>query len=139
VAAGGLYTAALADDGELYVWGQAMAGTPGELHCLATRGDDEDEYVKTVELGEGARVVDVGVGNAHVLVAVEAGESRAVWAAGDNQYGALGLGPEMEGREFVEEFTAVEALNGKRVKQMVCAGMSSFVVVEAESTDEIKE
>jgi hypothetical protein len=51
----------------------------------------------------------------------------------------LGLGPEMEGREFVEEFTAVEALNGKRVKQMVCAGMSSFVVVEAESTDEIKE
>ncbi|KAF2447309.1 RCC1/BLIP-II [Karstenula rhodostoma CBS 690.94] len=133
VAAGGLYTAALADDGELFVWGQAVAGTPGELRCLADRGDDDDEFVATVEVGEGARVTEVAVGAAHVLVAAERGGSRGVWAAGDNRYGALGLGVDMEASEFVDEFVAVEGLRGKRVKQMVCGGMSSYVVVETES------
>ncbi|OAG06966.1 uncharacterized protein CC84DRAFT_1163244 [Paraphaeosphaeria sporulosa] len=133
VAAGGLYTAALAEDGELFLWGQAMAGTPGELRCLANKSDDDDEYVRTVDLGEGASVVDLAVGAGHVLVAVERGESREVWAAGDNRNHALGLGMEMKGRDFVNEFVAIEGLKGEWVKQMVCAGMSSYVVVKADS------
>lgn len=139
VAAGGLYTAALADDGELFMWGQAIAGTPGELRCLVDRDDDDDEYVRTVSVGEGVRVVDVAVGPVHVLVAGEGGGSKWVWAAGDNRHGALGLGVEMEGKEFVEEFVVVEGLKGKRVKQMVCAGMSSYVVVKADSKDKSEE
>ncbi|KAJ4356181.1 uncharacterized protein N0V89_004211 [Didymosphaeria variabile] len=133
IAAGGLYTAALADDGELYLWGQAAAGSPGELHCLAKEGEDDDEYVRTVDAGKDVRVVDVAVGAAYVLVAVESEGKREVWGAGDNQYGALGLGAAMDGREFVEVFVPVKALEGKRVKQMVCAGMSSFVVVDADN------
>ncbi|KAL1606783.1 hypothetical protein SLS60_004190 [Paraconiothyrium brasiliense] len=135
VAAGGLYTAALAGDGELYLWGQAAAGSPGELRCLAKEDEDDDKYVRTVDVGEGVKVVDVAVGAAYVLVAVESEEKREVWSAGDNQYGALGLGAAIGGREFVEMFVPVKALEGKRIKQMICAGMSSFVVVEAEETD----
>ncbi|KAF9738107.1 hypothetical protein PMIN06_000469 [Paraphaeosphaeria minitans] len=132
VAAGGLYTAALAEDGELFLWGQAMAGTLGELRCLAKESDDEyDEYVRMVDLGEGTSVVDVAVGAGHVLVAATRRESGEVWAAGDNRHGALGLGVEREGQAFVDSFVTVEGLRGRRVKQMVCAGMSSYVVVGA--------
>lgn len=129
VAAGGLYTVAVASDGELFLWGQAQAGTPGELRCLAHMTEDDDEYVRTVDFGDGARVLDVAVGAGHVLVAVEREGAREVWAAGDNRYGALGLGVEMKRREFVDEFVEVRALRGRRVMQMVCAGMSSCVVV----------
>lgn len=132
VAAGGLYTAAFSDDGELYLWGQAEAGMRGELRCLQRASEDDDDYVRTVDMGADARVVDVSIGNAHVLVAVEVGGTCRMFAAGDNSCGALGIGEETEDREFVEEFVPVEALDGMRVKQLTCAGMSSFVVVGSE-------
>lgn len=145
VASGGYMTAALSDDGELFLWGQACPGIKGELRILINReiedvedrSEDDDEqhyYVKCVEIlmqGQPARVVDVAVGSGHVLVAAEleteSGVERAVFAAGQCEYGQLGIG---EKKAFVKDFVEVTALRGKKVVSLAAAGWSSWVVVE---------
>lgn len=108
VAAGGLYTAAVSTDGELFLWGQTQSGVDGELSVLRDGEEGGDEYVRVVEFGEGMRVVDVGIGFGHIVVAVEGGGGeRRVFAAGQNKRGELGLGGHGEGVEFVEQFTEV--------------------------------
>jgi alpha-tubulin suppressor-like RCC1 family protein len=106
----------------------------------STNDDDQDDFVKCVEINvpgsnnpfrhlatHGTRVVDVAVGHGHILAAVEAGESRAVFAAGEGESGQLGLG---EAAKFQSGFTEISGLRGKKVKSMAAAGWSSWVVVE---------
>ena len=124
VAAGGLYTAAVSAEGELFLWGQAGSGAEGEIAVLKNSerngdGDGGDEYVKIAEVGDGARVAHVGVGFGHVMVALEGGgggdaggdegERKRVFVVGDDSWGALGLGYAEEEKGFVEEFTEVSA------------------------------
>ncbi|CAI6339236.1 unnamed protein product [Periconia digitata] len=160
IASGGYYTCVISkaspsssedDDeeagGELYIWGQAPPGTNRELSALRTTpsSDDqeamEDPYVKCVDLRIDdlpADVMDVAVGWGHILVAAQATKRqgtkkeilRAVFAAGCNGKQQLGLQGKEKSRDFVEDFTEVEMLRGKKVVQLVCAGWTSHVVVE---------
>lgn len=142
VVSGGYMSAALAD-GELFMWGQACPGSAegidvfdGNAKGLTSRTginaeQDQDEFVKCLQVqidGLEAQIRDVAIGHGHVLVAAESGYSsakkRAVFAAGDNSMGQLGL----EERPFYSAFREVEGLRGKQVAQLFAAGWSSFVV-----------
>jgi hypothetical protein len=148
IASGGYMTAAISDEGELFLWGQACPGSAEELavlksdelddrqHILKDTGisieDEQDNFVKclTVRIdGEAANVYDVAIGHGHILVAAEGASSgapkRAMFAAGDNSKGQLGLSGV---REFVRDFEEVWKLRGKKVEQFEAAGWSSFVV-----------
>jgi hypothetical protein len=147
VVSGGYMTAAVSEEGELFLWGRSPPGAEGELCVLRGKkaglesedGDAEyeDELVKCVEVGmisdRAVQVTDVAVGNGHVLYAAECLDAcgscleRSVWAAGQGEYGQLGLGT-ME--KFVDEFKEVVWFQGKRVKSLTAVGWSSWVIVE---------
>ncbi|KAF1962818.1 hypothetical protein CC80DRAFT_98042 [Byssothecium circinans] len=139
IASGGYYTCAITSDGELFIWGQSPPGIDNELSVLQRQSEDgdEDEFVRSVELlieGRAATVTDVAVGWGHVLVAAEvqagSGVLRAVFAAGCNERGQLGLGSKTSECVFVEDFTEVKAFRGKKTRGIACAGWSSYVMIE---------
>ena len=138
IASGGYYSAAITDDGELYVWGQASptpAGARCELGVLQDKADeDEDEFVRSVRLeidGRPAKAVDVSVGWGHLLVVVEAKDdsqqlTTAVFAAGRNEHGQLAS---LSRRGSVQKFAELPEFRGWAVEQLVCTGYTSYVVV----------
>ncbi|KAH6618495.1 hypothetical protein C7974DRAFT_317816 [Boeremia exigua] len=147
IASGGYITAAVSEDGELFLWGQASPGTVGELGVLhrsdySTDIKDnmgnviwadsvQDEDIKCLNIyidGKAASAYDVAVGFGHVLVAArnEVGE-HAVFAAGCGEQGQLGLGRSCD---FQQEFEEVVSLRGKQTSSLVAAGWSSHVVAE---------
>ncbi|KAF1852103.1 uncharacterized protein K460DRAFT_271819 [Cucurbitaria berberidis CBS 394.84] len=152
VASCGYMSAAVSTDGELFLWGQACPGSTGELGVLKEvdmseyngsevrsvrtgiwAEGEQDDFIKCLTVcieGEEARVHDVAIGNGHLLVAAqvpgcEDGGKQAVFAAGDNSRGQLGLSTQVG---FVEEFEEVLSLRGRCIKQLVAAGWSSFGV-----------
>ncbi|CAO2650957.1 Nn.00g092540.m01.CDS01 [Neocucurbitaria sp. VM-36] len=154
VASDGYMSAAVSSDGELFLWGQAGPGLGNGLKVLDGDGlsdyhdseagsrrtgvwveGEQDESVKcmTVHIeGEEAKVYDIAVGHGHVLVAAEVsrhegGRKCAVFAAGDNSRGQLGLGTK---GDFVENFEEVRSMRGKWIEQLVAAGWCSFGVVD---------
>ncbi|KAH7122400.1 regulator of chromosome condensation 1/beta-lactamase-inhibitor protein II [Dendryphion nanum] len=138
VTAGGYMTAAISEDGELFLWGQACPGTDGELEVLRMNmGDeDEDDYVKCVPIyidGREARVKDVAIGSGHIIVAAEVELdgvcSRAVFAAGQGESGQLGMGIKLN---FTEAFERIEGLDGREVMDLAAAGWSSWVLLKRE-------
>lgn len=134
IASGGYLTGAISSDGELYLWGQSCPGTIGSLAIFKlTDDDDADEFVKCVELsigGREAQVTHVAIGSGHVVVATETKKGeRAMFAAGQGECGQLGIGGTPQ---FVEEFTEVRELRGRKVVEMRASGWSNWVVVECE-------
>ncbi|KAF1929465.1 uncharacterized protein M421DRAFT_419993 [Didymella exigua CBS 183.55] len=147
IASGGYITAAISEDGELFLWGQSNPGTDGDLGVLhrldyntdasvsketAIWGDNlQGEDVKCLNIhidGRDASAYDVAVGYGHVLVAAkdETGE-QAVFTSGCGAEGQLGIGRSVE---FKEEFGEVVAIRTKRVVQLAAGGWSSFIVTE---------
>ncbi|KAF3008602.1 hypothetical protein E8E13_007801 [Curvularia kusanoi] len=149
IASGGYMTAAISEDGELFLWGQANPGSKeelGVLHRLDYTSDAEegkkttiqsdaiaDDDVKCLAIhihGRVATAYDVAVGFGHVLVAAKDDSgSHTVLAAGCGSEGQLGI-PNIS--EYCEEFREVEGLRGNRVVQMEASGWSSFVVTGEE-------
>jgi len=78
IASGGGMSAALAESGDIYIWGagnvEGLEGVPAEVGLV------------DLPVGE-VNVVDVAVGAGHMLVLTEEGEA---WAAGENGNGQLG-------------------------------------------------
>jgi hypothetical protein len=116
------------------MWGQgnpAPAEAKRELSVLKDAGEDEDEFVRSVELemdGRPVRAIDVSVGWGHILVVGEGEDARgrrvsSVFAAGHNEHGQLGV----DGG-FVENFVELPEFRGWDVEQLVCAGFTSYVV-----------
>lgn len=146
-ASGGYMTAAISEDGELFLWGQANPGTEGELSVLQmldyeSRPADrmgtsikcegvQDDDVKCLCIhieGREARAYDVALGHGHILVAAEDGIGKyVVFGAGCAAEGQLGIPGTIQ---LQKDFHQVEAFTGKRVIQMMASGWSSFVVVE---------
>ena len=147
IASGGYMTAAISEDGELFLWGHSNPGTGeelGVLHRLDYEDDamskktviygdtiqDDDVKVLNISIeGGGCYAYDVAIGSGHILVAAERETGElVVFAAGCGAEGQLGTGRVVDhGKEFVE----VVALRGNRIKQLAAAGWSSFVVAEA--------
>lgn len=150
IASGGYMTAAISEDGELFLWGQSNPGTEGELGVLA-RLDDwsdpameketviwgntmQDEDIKCLNIsidGEDAIAYDVAIGSGHILVAAKNDEEHVVFAAGCGREGQLGLG---RTADFLEEFEEVVALRGKSIVQLEAVGWSSYAVTKPEDS-----
>ncbi|TKA32794.1 hypothetical protein B0A50_01019 [Salinomyces thailandicus] len=131
IACGGWLNAALAgEDGALYLWG--AASKPSSRHSIRCMQEAEPGEVVLVDVvrsrghGDSPHLVDVAVGDAHVVAVTVAGE---VYAIGDNGNGQLGLRSE---DDFFEDWQEVEQL--RRVKRVVCGPKSTFVVVGTSST-----
>ncbi|KAI9717061.1 MAG: hypothetical protein M1812_004996 [Candelaria pacifica] len=121
----GWITAALSYDNDLYLWG----GRPGEKHRITdlpdlSRGADDEAEVKLVDIDGGVDIVDVGIGDGHVLVLCEDGR---VFAAGRGENGQLGIGV----MEFVEEWIEVrlDLIEGSKITGVYCGAWSSFLMV----------
>lgn len=147
IASGGYMTAAISEDGELFLWGQSDPGTVEELGVLErldydadatvkketviwgdTIQDDDVKVLKILINGRDATAYDVAIGFGHILVAAkdETGK-HAMFAAGCGGEGQLGTG---KVADYEREFTEVVVLRGKRVKQLTAVGWSSFIVTQ---------
>lgn len=147
IASGGYLTAAISEDGELFMWGQAIPGTGGELGVLhrldyesdaAPKGTaiwsdtESDEFVKCLSIrinGRDATAYDVAIGFGHILVAAKNDDgAHVMFAAGCGSEGQLGIGRIVD---FMEEFEEVAVLRGRPILQLEAAGWSSCVVTES--------
>ncbi|MCA9652009.1 MAG: hypothetical protein KC501_18985 [Myxococcales bacterium] len=88
VVAGGSFSCALLDTGELRCWGEGVSGRLGS-GSTADIGDDElPDSVPAVDL-DGATIVELSAGDAHVCVRTDADEAIC-W--GEANFGRLGYG-----------------------------------------------
>ena len=94
------------------------------MECLPDRGAVEEEVVKLVDI-EGMDVLDVGVGDRHIIALTA---DSAVWVCGRGEEGQLGL--EKESR-FVTGWKKVEPSWGKgKVVGVKAGGWGSWVSVK---------
>ncbi|KUI57734.1 Regulator of chromosome condensation [Cytospora mali] len=119
IAAGGYMLAALTSGDDLYLWG----GHPGRKAILADVADEPTP----IDM-DGRDIVDVAVGESHLVVLTTEGE---VFVVGDNGNGQLGL----PGKS-VESWTRVELnLQDERRAVGVAAGpRNSFIIVQKRET-----
>lgn len=126
ISSDGWMTAALSEDGAAYLFGTATPGTRDSITCLH---DIESTEAALVDIGEGGEpldILDIAVGDGHVVLLVQNGR---VFAAGENQNGQLGLG--QNSTRFVQDWTEVE-MPGHRQCTAVHAGpKTSFFEIEA--------
>lgn len=118
LAAGGYVLAALTEGKDLYIWGHAGRAAAAGLTGLELSDEPEPVVIDDHD------IVDVGVGEAHVIVLTT---SRDVFVIGSNGNGQLGLGREIKA---VESWTKV-SIEKKEVEVVaVAAGpRNSFLVV----------
>ena len=81
-AAGGLHSAAVGEDGSLFVWGSGESGQLGT-------GDTANRLAPTRIAGLPAPVRQVAAGHGHTGIVTEAGD---LLMCGWGEYGQLGLG-----------------------------------------------
>jgi len=161
VTTGGDVAAALTEGGDAFVWGMgALGGGAGGGFGMGDGGDDGDtmkdllgqredgEHIAKIVVpalgvesdGEDVEVVDVAVGDGHVIILDAEGR---VWTYGANRYGQLGIGEreavtvdqataEQKPRwQHVDLFCArLKMGEGKRVKSVHAGDLTSFVLGE---------
>ncbi|KAK5715855.1 hypothetical protein LTR17_016609 [Elasticomyces elasticus] len=127
IASGGWMSAAVSEDGALYLWG--AAGAPGHdrsIRCLREAGAGEVALVELLASShdEPLDVIGVAIGDAHVAVATTNGR---LFVVGDNKDGQLGLdSPD----DFVEDWVEVRKI--PRVQRVVCGPNSTYAFVHAQ-------
>eukprot|EP00301_Raphidiophrys_heterophryoidea_P000217 c10111_g1_i1.p1 GENE.c10111_g1_i1~~c10111_g1_i1.p1 ORF type:complete len:1558 (-),score=413.61 c10111_g1_i1:192-4817(-) len=85
VTAGGNRTAALSDDGKLFLWGDGKAGEMGDG---STKSHKKPNLVKSL-VDNKAKICQVAVGAHHVVAVTRSGD---MYSWGDGSAGQLGLG-----------------------------------------------
>ncbi|KAK3618193.1 hypothetical protein LTR56_021398 [Elasticomyces elasticus] len=123
---GGWMSAAISEDGALYLWGAAAApGHDRSIRCLREAGAGEVALVELLASAhdEPLDVIDVAIGDAHVAVATTNGR---LFVVGDNKDGQLGLDST---EDFIEDWTEVRSPSS--VQRVVCGPRSTYVFVHA--------
>jgi len=123
--AGGWICGGISQENDLYIWG-GEAGTSGEqrINYLPDRTAAESKMVKWAEVA-GGNVLDVGIGDGHIIALTE---DNDVWVCGRAGEGQLGMGKEVC---FAEQWKEVEHKWGGGVVVGVAAGgWGSWVVVK---------
>lgn len=154
VDSGGYMSAAISCDNKLFLWGKSPPGSSRELDVLTGIADPmaprrtgifaegkQDEYVKCLTAridGKEVAVMRVAIGHGHILVEAmrlhgESDRNMALFAAGDNSKGQLGLD---RSKTFVPEFEEVPGFRGTKLRQLVAAGWTSYVVAFRRYGDE---
>ncbi|XP_012287916.1 E3 ubiquitin-protein ligase HERC2 [Orussus abietinus] len=110
---GGHFSAALTASGEVYTWGK------GNSFRLGHGNEEHVSYPKIIDVLKNKKVIDLSVGNVHLLALTE---DRLVYGWGRNDYGQIdpSLGP------VVTEPTVCPTLTGKNVIGLVWGPSQSF-------------
>jgi alpha-tubulin suppressor-like RCC1 family protein len=128
LAAAGWLAAAVSRDNELYIWG---GSGPGGTRKISDLKRSEGELVALAKVGavreeeDGVSVVDVAVGDRHV---VALGENGSVFAVGEGTNGQLGTGRVDFAEEWVECTFEGHDKPGKAVG-VYCGPRNTFVLV----------
>ena len=117
-AAGGHYSAAVGEDGSLFVWG---AGEYGQLGT----GDTADRRAPTRVAGLPAPVQQVAAGGWHTGIVTEAGD---LLMCGDGRNGQLGLGDEDD--RMTPTLVARAVFDGEAVLMVACGESHTATVTE---------
>ena len=122
IAVGGWIGAAVSEDNDLYIWG-GQAGEVKKISALPRPSDEED--VRLVDINGGVDVVDVGVGNGHIIALTGDGE---VWTTGEGDYGQVGTGM----KAFEEDWVRASGMwEGKgSVVEVGCGVWCSWVLID---------
>ena len=121
-AAGGYHSAAVGEDGSLFVWG---SGTHGQLGT----GDTASRLAPTRAAGLPAPVRQVAAGFSHTGIVTEAGD---LLMCGAGEYGRLGLGDE-ENRT-TPTLVARAVFDGEAVLMVACGEAHTTVVTAVSYT-----
>lgn len=121
IASDGWMTAALSEDGAVYLFGTGTPGTQHSLSCLAELDSMEAALVDIEENGEPLDFLDVAVGDGHVLLLVQDGR---VFAAGDNRNGQLGLG--QKASSYIKDWREVTIPDHHRCLAVFAGPKASF-------------
>ena len=127
VAAGYSHNVAIADGGQMYVWGGAASGKLG-IGPIAQEFESFVQYPIPLPLPGDRRVRSIACGNSHSAAACVSGE-LFVWGSGDG--GRLGLGVG-EGTKVHPRPTLVEYLVGMDVKVALVACGSAHTIISLE-------
>lgn len=126
IAAGGWIYAAISQSDDLYMWGgQPGNDTDESISCLPNWS--EGEGAKLVDVDGGIDVLDVAVGDGHVVALTEKGE---VWVTGRGYEGQLGMGSEYLG--FKQGWTRTGGWGDRQVLGVGAGSLNSFVMVRKE-------
>ena len=117
-AAGACHSAAVGEDGSLFVWGS------GELGRLGT-GDTANRLVPTRVAGLPAPVRQVAAGGFHTGIVTEAGD---LLMCGRGDYGCLGLGDEAD--RATPTLVARAVFDGEGVLMVACGDWHTVVATE---------
>ena len=117
-AAGACHSAAVGEDGSLFVWGR------GEYGRLGT-GDTADRLVPTRVAGLPAPVRQVAAGFSHTGIVTEAGD---LLMCGWGEYGPLGLGDEEDRAR--PTLVARAVFDGEAVLMVACGDAHTVVATE---------
>jgi alpha-tubulin suppressor-like RCC1 family protein len=121
VASDGWITAALSEDGAVYIFGTGTPGTQHSLSCLEELNPMEAALVEIGEDEEPLDFLDVAVGDGHVLLLAQDGR---VFAAGDNRNGQLGLGQKTS--SYIKDWREVTIPDQHRCIAVLAGPKSSF-------------
>jgi len=118
----GWLSAALSEDGAVYLWGTSLPGGEAEIRCLKEAAAGEVVLVELPAAEDGAEpedVLDVGVGTNHVALVTASGRLCVV---GVNKNGQLGLGSE---QTSFPDWTEVTGMS--KVQRVFCAPKATFM------------
>lgn len=105
VSAGGWMTAALSEDGAVYLWGTSTPGSKKAIRVLETLEPTEVALLEILdddgETEEPVDFKDVAVGDGHVVLLTDNGK---LYSGGENTNGQLGMGQE---KAYLEEWKPV--------------------------------
>ena len=123
VACGGWMCAALSEDKALYIWGTGTPGTDKTIKILREAGAGEVVLVDLLHEREPLDVLDIGVGDDHIVAVGEDSSERQLWVVGDNENGQLGLdSPE----PWLDDWAEVESARGS-THEVTCGPKSTFI------------
>ena len=117
-AAGACHSAAVGEDGALFVWGSGECGELGS-------GDTTDRLTPTRVAGLPAPVRQVAAGFNHTGIVTEAGD---LLMCGYGDYGQLGLGDEED--RTTPTLVARAVFDGEAVLMVACGGKHTVVATE---------
>ncbi|KAF2839624.1 RCC1/BLIP-II [Patellaria atrata CBS 101060] len=127
IAAGAWIMGAVSKDRDAYLWGMARPGQGDKIDALC-RSDDEliEEDVKLVNIGEGLDILDLAIGDGHVVILTQGGR---IFVAGDSNNGQLGLGHSQ--RHFIPTWTEVELFQSLEVISIHAGDKTSFAIINS--------
>lgn len=127
VSCGGAHTAALTDNGEVYMWGRCDSGQLGAgQKWIEVASDEGSLSVSTphhVDGFDGEKVVQVACGAFHTAAVTESG---AVYIWGKEDYGMLGVGQCSD----LHHPQRIEFFNDKPALRVSCGGWHTVVVTK---------